>query len=90
MSEHTDNAANRSSASLVDWGFFTFLFGILIVLLGWLWVAIIAGTTSVQQVEANTAQLEDHEQRLRLIEADLGEVRNDVAWIRHHLENGGQ
>lgn len=80
----------RKIANIVDWGMWGLIIGAGTVVIGWLWVALIAGVSSMQQVEANTSRIRDHEQRIRLVEQDLNEVRNDVAWIRHHLENGAR
>lgn len=65
------------------------------ILVGWLltvgglvWAASADRSAIVSRVNASTAQLNDHEQRLRVIEPRLSEIAIDVKWIRKHLEQG--
>ena len=80
----------KTVSKIMDWSLIGVLISCGLLVLGWLWIALISGVTSMKQLETNSSRLIDHEQRIRLVEANVGELRNDVAWIRHYLENGSR
>jgi outer membrane murein-binding lipoprotein Lpp len=69
---------------------------IIAVIVGWaltvaggVWVTAAEHTRIASGVEQQASQIEDHEQRLRAIEREIGDVASDVRWIRGSIESGG-
>ena len=57
-----------------------------LTLIGGVWAVATDRQSLTLRSELNAVQLDDHEQRLRVIEQQLHQIRTDVRWIRHHLE----
>ena len=50
------------------------------------WVVAAEREALTSRSHLHTHQIDDHEQRLRVIEARLQRIAADVQWIRRHLE----
>ena len=57
-----------------------------LTVLGGVWAVATDRQVLTIRSEVHASQLDDHEQRLRVIEQQLHQIRTDVRWIRRHLE----
>ena len=57
-----------------------------LTLIGGVWAVATDRQSLTLRSELNAVQLDDHEQRLRVIEQQLHQIRTDVRWIRRYLE----
>jgi len=53
---------------------------------GWVWAASADRARIEGEVQQHSRMVEDHENRLRSIEGQLGEIATDVRWIREQIE----
>ena len=54
---------------------------------GAVWAAAAERERLSSEAAANTAVIEDHEARIRMIERELNGIATDVRWIRAHMED---